>query len=211
MGNTPSQRKLAGLLAVHPHACGEHVGVGLVAGIIIGSSPRMWGTRETMRGEAMSVRFIPTHVGNTTQSYRIPRVEAVHPHACGEHKIRAIVANLRLGSSPRMWGTRAECLVLSPFPRFIPTHVGNTHRLVLRRFQSPVHPHACGEHVPDGTRWSLYSGSSPRMWGTHNPQVTDQLLMRFIPTHVGNTLSPASCLRSQPVHPHACGEHRWFS
>ncbi len=71
------------------------------------------------------------------------------------------------------------------------------------------------------------AGSSPRMWGIHGRRGCGQLAGRFIPTHVGNTLSrhprdfcmrfipthvgntfPSSCCPSRlTVHPHACGEY----
>ena len=45
------------------------------------------------------------------------------------------------------------------------------------------------------------------MWGTRVVDIDHGFLLRFIPTHVGNTWEPRqwSCVRS--VHPHACGEH----
>ena len=109
-----------------------------------------------------------------------------------------------IGSSPRLWGTllvraRSHCLI-----RFIPTPVGNTSAI---------------------TRPDDQLGSSPRLWGTRRPVRCADL--RFIPTPVGNThLHQLGQARSGssprlwgtlvalpghylPVHPHACGEHRF--
>ena len=53
----------------------------------------------------------------------------------------------------------------------------------------PVHPHACGELNFTELVRSAFSGSSPRMWGTHNIVDGDFNIKRFIPTHVGNSVS----------------------
>ncbi len=111
------------------------------------------------------------------------------------------------GSSPRMWGTLSAALIAPCANRFIPTHVGNTISAAATPSTWSVHPHACGEHAKKDIDIFAGYGSSPRMWGTllvgHEPAV----LVRFIPTHVGNTMSRRTNCYSEPVHPHACGEH----
>ena len=134
---------------------------------------------------------------------------------------------LRNGSSPRMWGTLPELLPHFPVVRFIPTHVGNTHspfhNVAMHRFIPThvgntesfalfsviisVHPHACGEHYSAASCPFVGSGSSPRMWGTHGIADGAHCLIRFIPTHVGNTKSETLGGLVPTVHPHACGEH----
>ena len=44
------------------------------------------------------------------------------------------------------------------------------------------------------------------MWGTVFAEKTDSRHWRFIPTHVGNGLSPILPYKRNAVHPHACGE-----
>ena len=52
---------------VHPHACGEY-GPGRVQMTgSVGSSPRVWGIRQTAEGREGRGRFIPTRVGNTSK------------------------------------------------------------------------------------------------------------------------------------------------
>ena len=70
-----------------------------------------------------------------------------------------------------------------------------------------VHPHACGEHSAYANQILFNTGSSPRMWGTHSIPGFDDVIYRFIPTHVGNTSHTESVPLLTPVHPHACGEH----
>ena len=50
-------------------------------------------------------------------------------------------------------------------------------------------------------------GSSPRMWGTRAIREVLVRGVRFIPTHVGNTVHHEKRDPGVPVHPHACGEH----
>ena len=91
------------------------------------------------------------------------------------------------GSSPRMRGTRAESAASS--------------------YPSAVHPRACGEHKTGLPLTCLMHGSSPRMRGTLLLQPKRPWIFRFIPAHAGNTRCIASWLRSDAVHPRACGEH----
>ena len=132
---------------------------------------------------------------------------SVHPHACGEHPARPGKIALRDGSSPRMWGTRTGRDTSPRDIRFIPTHVGNTHKARHMAERLAVHPHACGEHSLGRVFPRLGFGSSPRMWGTQWIRETRRSGRRFIPTHVGNTPSTDSSQSPLSVHPHACGEH----
>ncbi len=65
VGNTLCGRLGAGVVAVHPHACGEHLAMVLAEVQGVGSSPRMWGTPGPTGPGPRCRRFIPTHVGNT--------------------------------------------------------------------------------------------------------------------------------------------------
>ncbi len=156
---------------------------------------------------AKSVRFIPTHVGNTYDVSSSSRPSSVHPHACGEHKYCYHQIDCWFGSSPRMWGTPIERWFAHNLPRFIPTHVGNTSGLRCSQDGRSVHPHACGEHTGVDVSDLIMIGSSPRMWGTQKTGKTFVPVLRFIPTHVGNTLFCLLVLWDNTVHPHACGEH----
>ncbi len=209
VGNTLSAQTNLNGVAVHPHACGEHLGVLAEVAHVVrfipthvgntgsqtkpkrdkhGSSPRMWGTHvDAAPAFAGQARFIPTHVGNTATTAIAPGADPVHPHACGEHMLRITPATSANGSSPRMWGTRRPGLQRLPNPRFIPTHVGNT--------------------ITNASTDSSHSGSSPRMWGTRLDHLDDLVRGRFIPTHVGNTSPLARIAVRMSVHPHACGEH----
>ncbi len=89
VGTTDDLTARFGVVAVHPHACGDNVHRSHDVTLNEGSSPRMWGQRVkstiTLRTEAGSSprmwgqlnmqicrcranRFIPTHVGTTFSS-----------------------------------------------------------------------------------------------------------------------------------------------
>ena len=207
MGNTRTIVIAFACAPVHPHARGEHLCHVLKCASESGSSPRTWGTLHLILTNSSPSRFIPTHVGNTSAILRIFTVNAVHPHARGEHADIVKVDNLKIGSSPRTWGTQVKMSTISAVKRFIPTHVGNTMAVLRASGTSAVHPHARGEHQVVSTRICVTIGSSPRTWGTHLVTTTWAAPSRFIPTHVGNTLSLPLPKRRCAVHPHARGEH----
>ena len=137
---------ITNLMTVHPHVCGEHMSNLFSLIIILGSSPRVWGTCLALYGVTNVSRFIPTCVGNIYIVIRCQGVGAVHPHVCGEHGDETGQNRPGSGSSPRVWGTYYIPLV-NLFPvRFIPTCVGN-----MMGFQKISH---------------IQHGSSPRVWGT---------------------------------------------
>jgi len=91
-----------------------------------GPSPRVWGIHWSRRNNYIFDRSIPTRVGNTHISFWFRSSVAVHPHACGEYDL--VEANLRAmgGPSPRVWGIQFVVVYVYPWPRSIPTRVGNT-------------------------------------------------------------------------------------
>ncbi len=135
----------------------------------------MWGTHDRRPFEKNFHRFIPTHVGNTVLLTDDSHPHAVHPHACGEHLLHQDLGSHECGSSPRMWGTPRPGGRNLASSRFIPTHVGNTPEGSTYEDQIAVHPHACGEHESDAGRFKGDAGSSPRMWGTHFLQLSDDI------------------------------------
>ena len=193
--------------SVHPHVCGEHRWSCCFSFCWFGSSPRMWGTFKYLGNGRWVRRFIPTYVGNMDTFGFFRNRVAVHPHVCGEHHRTAAAALVRVGSSPRMWGTYMDPRPGSKQYRFIPTYVGNMIHICKERRDVSVHPHVCGEHCSIRSAHAFAHGSSPRMWGTLLPVMLELVRFRFIPTYVGNIhTAGVSCSRFS-VHPHVCGEH----
>ena len=194
---------------VHPHTCGVYSGatrrrampswfipthVGFTFTMIDavpfspGSSPHMWGLRESAGAGGYIGRFIPTHVGFTQRHAFADRGSAVHPHTCGVYISLTLLEIGISGSSPHMWGLRGKLSDSLQFLRFIPTHVGFTGTFCKFSIESTVHPHTCGVYRPGSSAPSSRRGSSPHMWGLRVQVAEIRLVQRFIPTHVGFTL-----------------------
>ena len=166
MGNSTSVDLPLSGKPVHPHACGELLLCSKCLFVGVGSSPRLWGTRQYKYLSTPFNRFIPTLVGNSFVLVSPAVSLPVHPHACGELPLDAYMTPYGFGSSPRLWGT---LLCESPHfiqNRFIPTLVGNSFFAIVTGSKPTVHPHACGElTILFGVQVTVY-GSSPRLWGT---------------------------------------------
>ena len=172
-----------------------------------GSSPRLRGTRGSRQWNPMDPRFIPAPAGNTRRPTPRGGSRPVHPRACGEHVPGAQCPKWQGGSSPRLRGTRGSRQWNPMDPRFIPAPAGNTRRPTPRGGSRPVHPRACGEHVPGAQCPKWQGGSSPRLRGTRGHRGRGGRRHRFIPAPAGNTAFRRKNRARGPVHPRACGEH----
>ena len=207
VGNTNKLSTGANRRTVHPHTRGEHALDHASEEVHAGSSPHTWGTPYNPRAVGPFVRFIPTHVGNTSTRTRCAHRTSVHPHTRGEHDTSLDVTIMQVGSSPHTWGTHGD-IGLDDLPgRFIPTHVGNTNTFTLTQSTNTVHPHTRGEHIVTKRQAAAVYGSSPHTWGTPGGQGHRVPRLRFIPTHVGNTRGDCGQGQGRPVHPHTRGEH----
>ena len=133
---------------------------------------------------------------------------SVHPHLRGEHPMRDGKRSYSYGSSPPAWGTLGSREPALCRWRFIPTCVGNTPPLGPHARQQPVHPHLRGEHFCLTHSDGLIAGSSPPAWGTLKIVEGNVVMLRFIPTCVGNTPRRFFRFSNLPVHPHLRGEHK---
>ena len=167
VGNTAHTAPPRLCRAVHPHACGEYSARPAAMDSGIGSSPRVWGILHLFFAPMPASRFIPTRVGNTEFFLQIKQLAS--------------------GSSPRVWGIQTKTKQFSVIQRFIPTRVGNTNMQMVSGLLWTVHPHACGEYGVRGRSASPPRGSSPRVWGIPLTRLMRILMVRFIPTRVGNT------------------------
>ena len=88
-GNTCVALALCRASRAHPHVCGEHVGHFYSPLVLVGSSPRMRGTRGAFFCLAGTVGLIPTYAGNTACVIASTVSSWAHPHVCGEHRTKA--------------------------------------------------------------------------------------------------------------------------
>ena len=206
-GNTSEREKPNIATAVHPRGCGEHCRIASSASCVAGSSPRARGTHLLRSQQPVRRRFIPAGAGNTPLALWRGHMGAVHPRGCGEHCHRAQKAQNRIGSSPRVRGTRCGAPPAHGPSRFIPAGAGNTIWPIWRTWMRSVHPRGCGEHLDVfGTGMWLF-GSSPRVRGTPAGVASRLYMCRFIPAGAGNTEPAPAFTLTNPVHPRGCGEH----
>ena len=145
-GNTATTRTMQSGTRDHPRVCGEHPAVTCTAALIAGSSPRMRGTLGLPVLVVVIHGIIPAYAGNTWPARTGCCDTRDHPRVCGEHWWDAPFDGSRLGSSPRMRGTRQASR--SPWSQtgIIPAHAGNTDRTRSMCFEYRDHPRVCGEH-----------------------------------------------------------------
>ena len=147
-GNTRSRSRRSGPKPVHPRSRGEHLAVKSRENPQTGSSPLARGTRRGRHRLDSRGRFIPARAGNTACPRTAPPRPPVHPRSRGEHMSGALVANVRIGSSPLARGTQARGARRQALGRFIPARAGNTATWASSATRGTVHPRSRGEHVP---------------------------------------------------------------
>ena len=104
-GNTGAHAPDCDVCRDHPRACGEHPAESTIVNPLLGSSPRLRGTREADLLQCDSGWIIPALAGNTSPAPEWRSDHGDHPRACGEHGTMSIRAAARQGSSPRLRGT----------------------------------------------------------------------------------------------------------
>ena len=188
--------------------CGERSRSGLRRSSLRGSSPRVRGTRPGWIRPRTLLRFIPACAGNAIGATRNCVGASVHPRVCGERLMSLSAATPRLGSSPRVRGTRDAGRRPVEADRFIPACAGNAERGALIKIDRPVHPRVCGERATICFRSNSASGSSPRVRGTLAAWAGMTARDRFIPACAGNAGEATLRTSTDSVHPRVCGERK---
>ena len=106
MGNSSPEMYFHTRHSVHPHVHGELLDRPPGDELVVGSSPRAWGTLIRHNLSISLIRFIPTCMGNSSSSFCSCALFTVHPHVHGELCRCLFNLSLIYGSSPRAWGTR---------------------------------------------------------------------------------------------------------
>ena len=146
--------------------------------------------KQTLRdGQAIGVRIIPAHAGQTLAYYKPLQLPSDHPRACGANSALRPSNILQSGSSPRMRGKPRLCTAAISALRIIPAHAGQTSDYFSSEIISSDHPRACGANVEMHASLGSHVGSSPRMRGKLRQQLHVPELFRIIPAHAGQTVS----------------------
>ena len=130
----------------HPRGCGEHCPSLDYSLSAKGSSPRMRGTHRQFSKWLYINGIIPADAGNTDGTRAPSQACEDHPRGCGEHSLASSLANLKMGSSPRMRGTRTGYQPGDQFLGIIPADAGNTLYILDNNSKDRDHPRGCGEH-----------------------------------------------------------------
>ena len=115
-------------------------------GAIMGSSPRMRGTRLKGSYHMPTFGIIPAYAGNTCPKLAASMLHRDHPRVCGEHTASTQVLRRSLGSSPRMRGTHVVEQDFKRVAGIIPAYAGNTNWMRSLAEYERDHPRVCGEH-----------------------------------------------------------------
>ncbi len=172
-----------------------------------GSPPHTWGILGLGITAGYDIRFTPTHVGNTHLALALVSRMTVHPHTRGEYSYLPAIRYSRPGSPPHTWGILVPGNAKEFNYRFTPTHVGNTSGAGTGQDPLSVHPHTRGEYGPENSSSVNSTGSPPHTWGILHYALPSLLLIRFTPTHVGNTPILNTAVAKGTVHPHTRGEY----
>ena len=150
-------------------------------------------------------RIIPAHAGQTGTLPGRWSVSSDHPRACGANLRRSLRTAKMFGSSPRMRGKHKHAGSITPNPRIIPAHAGQTYAAAHEPAPLADHPRACGANKPFNAQRERQHGSSPRMRGKPGPTGLTLLFTRIIPAHAGQTEQSQPTCGQYPDHPRACG------
>ena len=206
-GNTAILKSCRFGIRDHPRVCGEHLGCVRVCERVMGSSPRVRGTRFVDDLPVGQAGIIPACAGNTIRVTSSTRSRWDHPRVCGEHFGKEAILPTKAGSSPRVRGTQSTRFFRTLQSGIIPACAGNTTVSKTSRRRSGDHPRVCGEHARACNTCSLVRGSSPRVRGTLFGGVDDPALRGIIPACAGNTPAWARKKGTPRDHPRVCGEH----
>ena len=105
-GKTPDDGCAARETAEHPRVCGENSAAWAAVMTSCGTSPRMRGKHQGVRGVAKGGRNIPAYAGKTIINIACDNPDEEHPRVCGENRYLPRRFQVGIGTSPRMRGKR---------------------------------------------------------------------------------------------------------
>ena len=176
----------------HPRVCGEHIAVVILVSFLLGSSPRVRGTRVDLVRKRPRAGIIPACAGNTKIGYHSALRCRDHPRVCGEHVVERRSRRGFKGSSPRVRGTLPPRYPTMICRGIIPACAGNTRYGIREYLKHGDHPRVCGEHPRQRYYTTTQPGSSPRVRGTLLRNKAPILEEGIIPACAGNTRAAGS-------------------
>ena len=148
----------------------------------------MRGSPSSFEESTASCGIIPAHAGLTSWPSTTCKLSGDHPRACGAHCRDGRNRRQGVGSSPRMRGSPTSDQSTFFVRGIIPAHAGLTRPLWMHQTARRDHPRACGAHRTTGDFDIYWTGSSPRMRGSHRCHYRRLEDVGIIPAHAGLTL-----------------------
>ena len=171
----------------HPRGCGAHSPPNLTMSSLMGSSPRVRGSRHGRDGLCPWPGIIPAGAGLTKDNPEFQDLLGDHPRGCGAH-VKSAGANIGArGSSPRVRGSQSTSERMLLKRGIIPAGAGLTTGSTASARQERDHPRGCGAHG----RGRVQNGSA------HG----------IIPAGAGLTTSCCCSGLRWRDHPRGCGAH----
>ena len=115
----------------HPRGCGAHLDEQAGAPTMTGSSPRVRGSLALLAASASPPGIIPAGAGLTSMKSMACRLRRDHPRGCGAHFVEDVQEYGRLGSSPRVRGSRSYRQRQDVLGGIIPAGAGLTASMTI--------------------------------------------------------------------------------
>ena len=214
MGSSPRVRgKPQGLIVqflsakAHPRVCGENLKAPPRMSLIRGSSPRVRGKPVAQLAQTLGLGLIPACAGKTCLSQFLLQRSWAHPRVCGENIYGKLKTRSPQGSSPRVRGKLASCVIEERPDGLIPACAGKTRSRRLTNILVRAHPRVCGENKQAQIDAKAAEGSSPRVRGKRVLFVRCWLRVGLIPACAGKTAVHGFADALSGAHPRVCGEN----
>ena len=203
-----SEKGLSGTTRqAHPRVCGENRPRLRRWTHEHGSSPRVRGKLDVLRGQRPRPGLIPACAGKTWTPDSLAAGSGAHPRVCGENVSALGNLGSLLGSSPRVRGKHHLRREGRNRRRLIPACAGKTGVRAGICLVLTAHPRVCGENWRVRVRVAAHCGSSPRVRGKPRRLGGPLPALRLIPACAGKTTPRTAATLGRSAHPRVCGEN----
>ena len=172
----------------------------------LGPSPRVRGSRYSLKLDSLLAGSIPACAGKPRPRPEPVAAAPVHPRVCGEADRRPVRNRVARGPSPRVRGSLLAGDRHPLLPGSIPACAGKPMRALPARRTSGVHPRVCGEASAACSCLSSARGPSPRVRGSPLHLDLRRLGHGSIPACAGKPKGMVTGGGKLGVHPRVCGE-----
>ena len=152
---------------IHPLLRGADLAVYVCFGLLYDSSPLTRGRRNTLVYFVLSWRFIPSCEGQASRRKNVTTSGTIHPLIRGADQIPLAKMRFIHDLSPLTRGRHLFDGFAAFLKRFIPSHEGQTQRMVFRMPQLTIHPLPRGADIVKSIFVDVLHDSSPPAMGRH--------------------------------------------